>query len=67
MRCSHCKSENLIEGTLEGISFQPLTEDRKWLAKGVYGIRAMACPICGFLSNLRIDKDALKAILKRSS
>ena len=65
MLCDHCKKAELIEGTLEGVSFEPQSEHKKMLSSGVYGIKAMACPFCGSLSNFALNAEALKKILKR--
>jgi hypothetical protein len=65
MLCDCCKKEDLIEGTLEGVSFKPQSEHKKILSSGVYGIKAMVCPSCGRLSNFALDAEALKKILKK--
>jgi hypothetical protein len=64
MLCEYCEKIEMISGTLEGISFEPLSEHKKWLATGVYGVKASVCPKCGRLSNLSIDIDSLKKITK---
>ena len=65
MVCNYCKKEELIEGTLEGVSFKPQSEHKKVLSSGVYGIKAMACPSCGKLSDFSLNVEALKKILKK--
>ncbi len=64
MLCNYCKKAEMIEGTLEGISFEPLSEHKKMLTSGVYGIRAMVCPKCGRLSGFSLDVEALKKMLR---
>jgi hypothetical protein len=64
MLCNYCKEAELIEGTLEGISFEPFSEHKKLLTSGVYGIRAMVCPKCGRLSDFSLDVEALKKIAR---
>ena len=65
MICEYCGKGDLLEGTLEGVSFKPSSEDKKWLAKGIYGIKAMACPECGRLSNFSIDTETLRKLMKK--
>ncbi len=60
----HCNKGKLIEGTLEGVSFEPISEHKKMLASGVYGIKAMVCTECGYLSNFNLDTETLKKITK---
>jgi hypothetical protein len=60
--CEHCGKTKLVKGTLEGVSFVPETVTSKWLAKGVYGIQAVACAECGRLSDFKLDADTLKKI-----
>jgi len=62
--CKWCKRESLVEGTLEGVSFKPLIEKKKWLSSGVYGIRAFVCYECGRISELLVDTKTLQKILK---
>jgi len=62
--CESCKKESLVEGTLEGVSFQPVSEKSKWLSSGIYGIKAYVCMDCGCISRLSIDTEILKNILK---
>lgn len=61
--CQWCKKGNLVEGTLEGVAFQPLSEGRKWLGSGVYGIHAAVCSNCGRVSDITIDTDALRRVV----
>lgn len=63
--CQWCKKGKLVEGTLEGVSFQPLSEGKKWLSSGIYGIRATACSNCGCISDLAIDTESLQKILRK--
>lgn len=63
--CESCKKEDLIEGSLEGVSFQPTSEHGKWLSTGIYGIKAFVCPECGCISNLSIDTETLKRTLHK--
>jgi RHS repeat-associated protein len=65
MLCDYCKKTELIEGTLEGVSFEPGSEHKKVLSSGVYGIKAMACPSCGRLSDFALNVEALKKMLKK--
>jgi hypothetical protein len=64
MLCEYCKEAEVIEGILEGVSFVPSSEQKKWLASGVYGIKAMVCPSCGRLYNFNVDIKSLKKIVK---
>ena len=67
MLCQFCKKGELIEGTLEGVSFQPLSEQKRFISKGVYGVKVMACPECGHLSEFKLsDLDALRRIMKKN-
>ena len=59
MLCEFCKKAEVVEGTLEGISFEPVSGQKKWFAKGVYCIRATACPECGRLTDLSLDAKSL--------
>lgn len=63
--CESCKGENLIEGTLEGVSFQPSFESAKWLSSGIYGIKAYVCQDCGHISGFSIDINELKSMLQK--
>jgi hypothetical protein len=62
--CQSCKKGKLIEGTLEGVSFQPLSEGKKWLSSGVYGIHALVCLECGLISDLSVDTKALEKLTR---
>lgn len=64
MLCEYCRKVETIKGTLEGVSFEPTSEHKKWLASGVYGIEVLACPECGRLSNFSLDTKTLKKISK---
>jgi hypothetical protein len=64
MICDYCKKAELIEGTPEGISFEPKSEFKKFFSSGVYSIKAKVCPSCGQLSGLALDVEALKKIMK---
>ena len=64
MQCPSCKQGKLIEGTLEGVSFEPSRKDKKWFSSGVYGIMVTACSECGRLSDLKINVESLKKIIK---
>lgn len=64
--CHSCKKGELIEGTLEGVSFQPLSEAKKWLSSGVYGIHATACSNCGRILDMAIDTQTLRRIVGTS-
>jgi hypothetical protein len=64
MLCEHCGKAETIEGTLEGTSFVPLSKRKRWIASGVYGIRALACPGCGLLTSLSLDVESLRKITK---
>ena len=64
--CQSCKKGKLVEGTLEGVSFQPRSEWKKWFSKGVYGIRAKACSNCGRISDMAIDTETLRKIIGTS-
>jgi hypothetical protein len=67
MLCKLCKKAELIEGTLEGVSFKPLSEQRKFLSTGVYGIKVMVCPECGHLSEFKLsDVEVLRKIIKKN-
>ncbi len=65
MKCGYCKEGELIEGTLEGVSFQPKSEHKRWFSSGVYGIKTTVCMECGRLSNLSLDKKVLEKIVKK--
>ncbi len=65
MLCEYCKKVEMIEGTFEGVSFEPSSEHKKMIASGVYGIKAMVCPECGRLSNFSLDTDSLRRITKK--
>ena len=65
MLCEYCKKAELIDGTLEGISFVPSFEHKKWFASGVYGIKAKACPECGRLTNFNVHVGSLKKMIKK--
>jgi hypothetical protein len=70
MYCEYCKNVCLIEGTLEGVSFMPLSEKKRWIKTGIYGIKTMVCPVCGRFSNFRSDNESiayLKKITERES
>jgi hypothetical protein len=62
MICKFCKDGELIEGTLEGVSFEPAMQSKKIFSKGVYGIRVLVCSNCGQLSDLKLDLEALKKV-----
>lgn len=62
--CAYCQNREVVEGTLEGVSFQSLAEGKKILSSGVYGIRTTVCTKCGYLSNLFLDAKALSKILR---
>ena len=47
MVCDFCKKVELIEGTPEGISFEPKSEFKKFFSSEVYSIKAKVCPSCG--------------------
>jgi hypothetical protein len=53
----------MVEGGLEGISFVPGQQEKRFFSSGVYGIRAVACTGCGYLSALTLDANALSKIL----
>ncbi len=63
--CQWCKKGELIKGTLEGVSFQPLSEGKKWLSSGVYGIRGVVCSNCGRIAELTVDTATLQKILQK--
>lgn len=63
--CQYCKAGNLVDGTLEGVSFQPKSEAGKLLSSGIYGITVKACSNCGRLSALAIDPKNLQKLLRR--
>ena len=65
MVCEFCKKAEVIEGTLEGISFEPAPECKKRFATGVYGITATACPECGHLADIKLDAGSLRKIVQR--
>jgi hypothetical protein len=65
MTCESCGKAELVEGTLEGVSFEPSSEHQKFFARGVYGIKAMACPSCGRVSDFYIDVESLKRALNK--
>ena len=65
MFCEFCRKAEVVEGTLEGISFEPSSECKKRFATGVYGITATACPECGRLADIKLDVRVLKKILKK--
>lgn len=65
MLCEYCQKAEVIEGTLEGVSFEPLSERKRRFASGVYGIKALVCPKCGRLSNFSLDTESLKNITKK--
>ena len=64
MICEFCKEGELVQGTLVGVSFEPSTKKKKWIASGVYGIKAVACTACGRLSDLSLDTEALRKTVK---
>jgi hypothetical protein len=63
MLCEFCEKAEVIEGTVDPVSFVP--ERKKWFARGVYGISATVCPKCGRLSNFSLDTKYLEKILKK--
>lgn len=63
--CPHCQGKELVEGTLEGVSFQPLAEGKKLFSSGVYGIHATVCASCGRILEPMIDTKTLRKILKK--
>ena len=65
MFCKYCKEIEIIEGVLQGISFEPASEHKKWFASGVYGIKAKVCPKCGRLLDFSLDTNSLKKITKK--
>jgi hypothetical protein len=65
MICEYCAKTDLIEGTLEGVSFQPISESKKWLSSGIYGIKVLVCVECGRLSNFSLDNKSLKELLDK--
>ncbi len=65
MKCTCGSKEALVEGTLEGVSFEPTQEAKKLVARGVYGLTATVCPACGRIGDLRLNTEALKSVLKR--
>lgn len=65
MSCPHCQGRELIEGTLEGVSFQSLADVKKMFSSGVYGIRTIVCASCGRNIELSIDPETLCKILKK--
>ncbi len=65
MECEHCGYAQLVKGRLEGLSFVPEKEEKKFLATGVYGIVAMVCPKCGRMRDFMIDTATLGKILKK--
>lgn len=65
MICEFCKKGELIEGTLEGVSFQPSCENKKLFSSGVYGIKSMVCPECGRLTNFCLNTETLTKIVKK--
>ena len=64
MICDKCKNAELINGTLEGVSFQPSSEEKKLFSKGIYGIRVLVCPGCGSITDMRLDVKVLKKMIK---
>ncbi len=64
MVCENCKKSNFVEGTLQGVSFEPSKQRKKWLTKGVYSIEVKVCIECGHVFNLYLNTDVLKKILK---
>lgn len=62
--CTYCQNHEVVEGTLEGVSFQSLAEGKKILSSGVYGIRTTVCTKCGHLSSLFLDTEALRKMLR---
>ncbi len=64
MLCKKCGKANVVQGSIEGVSFVPIAESKRMFATGVYGIEATVCPECGDISELRLDTGALKKILK---
>jgi hypothetical protein len=64
MTCDYCSKGEMVEGTLEGVSFEPASEHKKFFSKGVYGITAMVCLSCGRMSNFSLDVHTLKNIVE---
>ena len=59
MKCRHCESINVLEGTLEGVSFLPSSKVKKFFATGLYGIKTTLCFECGKLNDLHFDQKAI--------
>lgn len=64
MKCPTCNSSEMLEGTLEGVSFEPKSQNRvRVFRSGVYSIEAQVCAKCGTVVTMRLDCDALKRIV----
>jgi len=62
IKCERCGKGNLVLGTLESVSFVPVTKKRRFMTKGIYGLTALACPECGSLCAFKLDVAALKKL-----
>ena len=62
MICDYCGKDKLVEDTLEGVAFEPLATQNKFLSKGIYGIKVTICLECGHMSNFSLNDDAIKKL-----
>lgn len=61
-----CGSTQYIEGTLEAVSFEPISEKKKIFSKGIYGISAKVCIDCGKVDSLFVPSEPLKDLLAKA-
>jgi ribosomal protein L37E len=64
IKCERCGKGSLVLGTLEGVSFVPVTNKRRLITKGIYGLTALACSECGWLTSFKVDPAALKKLVE---
>ncbi|MCC6961903.1 MAG: hypothetical protein IT585_01485 [candidate division Zixibacteria bacterium] len=56
MKCSFCGSDEVVTGILEGISFIAKSDSQRMQTKGLYGIQANFCQVCGRLDRFEIER-----------
>ena len=67
MLCRECQQAEVVEGTLEAVSFEPTSQCKKFFTRGVYGLKAVACPNCGSVYGIHLDEKELRKIIKVKS
>ncbi len=64
MKCEFCNKESeVVNGTLEGVSFVPETQDRKWIKTGICALETTVCADCGRILTIKVNKESLKGLL----